>query len=596
MKMKCFLILMALATAITHSAFSQNTQIGNNRTPISSAESMKIGDVKPINQDSIMKTKIAEYATVKLTTDISKLSDNEKRMILILIDVAKIMDNLYWMQTWGDPNILLKNITCENEKKFVLINYGPWDRLDNNKLFVGNNHEEESGKKKESGNSVSMARTSDDIKKSFKFSEKPLGVNFYPKDMTKEEFEKLDNKDKKSLYTIIRRNEDRSLAVIWYHEAYKDLLYKAAELLRKASEISEDKEFGKYLILRAEALVTSNYQPSDFAWMDMKSNHIDFVVGPIENYEDALFEYKAAFESFVLVKDMEWSKKLDKYIAELPDLQKQLPVSEEYKKEVPGTSSDLGVYDAIYYAGDCNAGSKTIAINLPNDEQVQLKSGSRRLQLKNTMKAKFDNILLPIAKKLMDPTQMKNVKFDAFFNNVMFHEVAHGLGIKNTINGKGPVRQSLKDVYSAFEEAKADILGLFMVTKLIEKGEVADLTTEDCYVTFMAGIFRSVRFGASSAHGKANMMCFNFFEKAQAFKRTEKGTYMVDFKKMKKAVNDWAQTILVLQGNGDYEGAVKYLKENAMVNPGLQKELDGLRSSNIPKDIIFEQGTEVLGF
>jgi hypothetical protein len=587
---------MALATAITHSAFSQNTQIGNNRTPISSAESMKIGDVKPINQDSIMKTKIAEYATVKLTTDISKLSDNEKRMILILIDVAKIMDNLYWMQTWGDPNILLKNITCENEKKFVLINYGPWDRLDNNKLFVGNNHEEESGKKKESGNSVSMARTSDDIKKSFKFSEKPLGVNFYPKDMTKEEFEKLDNKDKKSLYTIIRRNEDRSLAVIWYHEAYKDLLYKAAELLRKASEISEDKEFGKYLILRAEALVTSNYQPSDFAWMDMKSNHIDFVVGPIENYEDALFEYKAAFESFVLVKDMEWSKKLDKYIAELPDLQKQLPVSEEYKKEVPGTSSDLGVYDAIYYAGDCNAGSKTIAINLPNDEQVQLKSGSRRLQLKNTMKAKFDNILLPIAKKLMDPTQMKNVKFDAFFNNVMFHEVAHGLGIKNTINGKGPVRQSLKDVYSAFEEAKADILGLFMVTKLIEKGEVADLTTEDCYVTFMAGIFRSVRFGASSAHGKANMMCFNFFEKAQAFKRTEKGTYMVDFKKMKKAVNDWAQTILVLQGNGDYEGAVKYLKENAMVNPGLQKELDGLRSSNIPKDIIFEQGTEVLGF
>jgi hypothetical protein len=212
------------------------------------------------------------------------------------------------------------------------------------------------------------------------------------------------------------------------------------------------------------------------------------------------------------------------------------------------------------------------------------------------MKAKFDNILLPIAKKLMDPTQMKNVKFDAFFNNVMFHEVAHGLGIKNTINGKGPVRQSLKDVYSAFEEAKADILGLFMVTKLIEKGEVADLTTEDCYVTFMAGIFRSVRFGASSAHGKANMMCFNFFEKAQAFKRTEKGTYMVDFKKMKKAVNDWAQTILVLQGNGDYEGAVKYLKENAMVNPGLQKELDGLRSSNIPKDIIFEQGTEVLGF
>ena len=602
MKMKSFLILMALATTITYSALGQNTPIGNNRTPISSSESVKTGSVKPINQDSIMKAKISEYATVKLSTDNSKLSESEKKLIRILIDVAKIMDNLYWMQTWGDPNVLLKNISNVNEKKFVMINYGPWDRLDNNKPFACSNIDEASGKNKEKissasmVSSASMAGSAVDSKKNLKLSEKPLGVNFYPKDMTKEEFEKFDNKDKKSQYTLIRRNKDRSLSVVWYHDAYKDLLNKAAELLRRAAEISDDKEFGKYLSLRADALVTSNYQPSDFAWMEMKNNHIDFVVGPIENYEDALFEYKAAFESFVLVKDMEWSKKLEKYIAELPDLQKQLPVSAEYKKEVPGTSSDLGVYDAIYYAGDCNAGSKTIAINLPNDEQVQLKSGSRRLQLKNTMKAKFDNILMPIALKLMDPSQMKNVKFDAFFNNVMFHEVAHGLGIKNTINGKGAVRQSLKDVYSAFEEAKADILGLFMVTKLIEKGEVTNLTTEDCYVTFMAGIFRSVRFGASSAHGKANMMCFNFFEKAQAFKRTEKGTYMVDFKNMKKAVNDWAQTILVLQGNGDYEGAVKYLKENAMVNQGLQKELDGLRYSNIPKDIIFEQGTEVLGF
>jgi len=217
------------------------------------------------------------------------------------------------------------------------------------------------------------------------------------------------------------------------------------------------------------------------------------------------------------------------------------------------------------------------------------------LQLKNSMKAKFDNILVPIAKKLIDSTQMANVKFDAFFNNVMFHEVAHGIGIKNTINNKGNVRVALKDAYSSWEEAKADILGLFLVTKLIEKGEIKDISTEDCYVTFMAGIFRSVRFGIASSHGKANMMCFNFFEDNGAFTRGNDGFYKVNFDKMKSAVNSWAEKILVLQGNGDYDNAIKYLKENAIIRDQLQKELDALKSAKIPKDIVFEQGKEVLG-
>ncbi|MEI6124394.1 MAG: Zn-dependent hydrolase [Bacteroidota bacterium] len=516
-------------------------------------------------QDSVMQSKVNEYASVKLTTDMSKLNEKEKQLVLLLIDVAKIMDDLYWQQTLGDKQVFLDSIKNDYEKQFAVINYGPWDRLDGNKPFIAN------------------------------YGEKPLGANFYPKDMTKQEFEKLADKNKGNLYTVIRRKEDKTLKVVWYHDEFKTQLTKAAELLKKAATLAEDAGLKKYLELRAQALLTSNYLPSDMAWMDMKLNHIDFVVGPIENYEDALFEYKAAFEAFVLVKDMEWSKKLEKYIAQLPDLQKQLPVEAKYKKEVPGTSSDLGVYDAIYYAGDCDAGSKTIAINLPNDEKVQLAKGSRRLQLKNTMKAKFDNILLPIAQKLSDPSQLKNVKFDAFFNNVMFHEVAHGLGIKNTINGKGNVRDALKETYSALEEAKADILGLFMVCKLIEKGEVKEITAEDCYITFMAGIFRSVRFGAASAHGKANMMCFNFFEKAGAFTRSDKGTYRVNLDKMKLAVDKWAETILILQGNGDYAGAVNYLKENATIHAQLQKDLDGLKSANIPKDIVFEQGKQALG-
>ncbi|MEI8173342.1 MAG: Zn-dependent hydrolase [Deltaproteobacteria bacterium] len=531
----------------------------------SCGSSYKKNDQTSTKEDALMGAKVNEFATVKLTTDLSALTEKEKQMIPILIDIAQIMDELYWEQTLGDKAAFLDSIKGENTKKFAMINYGPWERLNDNKSFIEN------------------------------YGEKPAGANFYPADMTKEEFEALADSNKKSLYTLIRRNDDKSLKVVWYHEAYKEKLQKATDLLKKAAVVAEDAGLKKYLELRAEALMTSNYQPSDFAWMEMKNNRIDFIVGPIENYEDALFEYKAAFESFVLIKDLAWSKKLDKYIALLPKLQKDLPVDAKYKAEVPGTQSDLGVYDAVYHAGDCNAGSKTIAINLPNDEQVQLKAGSRRLQLKNTMKSKFDNIMMPIANKLMDKTQIPNMKFDAFFNNVMFHEVAHGLGIKKTITGNGMSRDAMKDVGAAFEEAKADILGLYMAVKLIEWKELEGITAEDCYTAYMAGIFRSVRFGAASAHGKANMMCFNYFEKAGAFTRNADGTYKVDFAKTKEAVNGWAPVILTFQGNGDYEGAKKYLEANATINAGLQKELDGLKSANIPVDVVFEQGKKVLG-
>ncbi len=514
---------------------------------------------------NLMKEKVAQFATVKLSTDLSKLTEKERQMIPILLEVAQIMDELYWKQSLGDKKAFLDTISDPYAKQFAMINYGPWERLNDNKAFI---------------NGV---------------GEKPKGVNFYPLDITKEEFEAYNDKNKTNLYTIIQRGEDGKLKTVWYHEAYKAELEKAAELINKAATLAEDAGLKKYLELRAKALLSSDYLASDMAWMDMKTNGIDFVVGPIENYEDALYGYKAAFESFVLIKDKEWSKKLDKYISFLPSLQKDLPVDAKYKKEVPGTSSDLGVYDAIFYGGDCNSGSKTIAINLPNDERVHLKKGSRRLQLKNSMKAKFDNILMPIAQKLIEPNQLANVKFDAFFNNVMFHEVAHGLGIKNTINKKGAVRTALKDVYSSWEEAKADILGLYMVNKLIEKREIKELTTEDCYVTFMAGIFRSVRFGAASSHGKANMMCFNFFESNGAFTRNTDGTYKVDFAKMKLAVNSWAEKILIYQGNGDYDGALSYLKDNATIKEQLQKELDALKTANIPVDIIFEQGKEALG-
>ena len=522
----------------------------------------KIADKAPAGSD-----KLREFAVVKLTTDTNKLTAKEKLMIPILIKVAKIMDELFWEQVIGinEKKESLSGIKTPQEKRLFEINYGPWERLNGNKPLIQG------------------------------VGAKPAGANFYPKDITKKEFEKFPDVLKTSQYTLIRRNSDNSLKSVWFHDEYKEKIIIAAGLLKKASELAEDPGLKEYLQLRSKALLTDDYYKSDIAWMDMKNNTIDFVVGPIENYEDELFGYKTAYEAAILVKDKDWSKKLERFAKFLPDLQKQLPVDPKYKKEIPVAGSDLNVYDIIYSAGHANAGAKTIAINLPNDEKVQEAKGSRRLQLKNAMNAKFDFILLPIAKVLADSIQMENIKFDAFFANVMFHEVAHGLGIKNTITGKGTVREALKEKYSAFEEAKADILGLFMVTKLIEKGELQNITVKDCFVTFMTGIIRSVRFGASDAHGKANMMCFNYFEDKGAFERTANETYKVNVEKFRKAMNEWATKVLVFEGDGDYDGASAYLEANGKIRGTLQSDLERLKTAHIPVDIIYHVGPKISG-
>ena len=511
-----------------------------------------------------MKKKVADYVKVKLTTDISKLSDAEKKMIPLLVKATGIMNELFWYQAYGDKNELLTKITDEDTKAFVNINYGPWDRLAGNKSFVDG------------------------------IGEKPKGANYYPIDMTKEEFEKAAIKDKKSLYTFLRRDQDGKLHTVAFNTMFKGQLTEAAGLLLEAERLAVDPGFKKYLQLRAQALLNDTFQPSDMAWMDMKTNHIDVVIGPIETYEDQLFGIKATYEGYVLVKDMEWSDKLAKYAAFLPELQKGIPVEAKYKAEKPASKSDLNAYDVVFYAGDCNAGGKTIAINLPNDEVVQTEKGSRRLQLKNAMRAKFDKILVPIAQELIDPAQRKHITFDAFFANTMFHEVAHGLGIKNTINGKGTIREALKEHHSAIEEGKADILGLYLVQELHKKGELtADM--KDYMTTFMASIFRSIRFGASSAHGKANMIRFNFFKEKGAFTRNENGTYTVNYDKLSEAMEDLTKVILTLQGDGDYDGVAKLVAEKGVISATLQADLDRLSAKNIPVDVVFEQGVSVLG-
>ena len=505
-----------------------------------------------------LQTKVDSYAVVEVKSPLyDALSENDKKIVSLFREAADIMDALFWKQTFGDKSVI-EALPEGPEKAYAMINYGAWDHLDNNAPFIKG------------------------------YGEKPLGCQYYPQDMTAEEFNALEDPNKLSLYTVIRRDENGALKCVWYRDEYKEELDKVCALLEEAAALTENEGMRKYLTERVKAFRTDDYLASDLAWMDMKDCNMDFVVGPIENYDDHLYEAKAAYEAFILLKDETRSANLAKYVGLLPELQKALPCAPEYKTFVPGTSSDLNVYDAIYYAGDCNGGSKTIAINLPNDERVHAAKGTRRLQLYNSMMAKFDKIMMPIGEVLMNPDQLQHLSADAFFWNVTFHEVAHGLGVKQTVNGKGTVDQAMGDQKTSWEEAKADILGLFMVSKLIDMGEITDITKEESIATFIAGIVRSVRFGFASSHGKANMMCYNFMEDHGAFTRNAEGKWLIDFEKATEAVNSWASLILETQATGNFEFAQKYAAENASIREELAADIAKVNGAGIPRDIVFD--------
>jgi hypothetical protein len=509
---------------------------------------------------------LADYAQVQLSADLSGFDANQKQMLVKLIQAGQVMDTIFWQQAYGDQQTLLSDIRDPDTRTLVEYNYGPWDRLNGDHPFVAG------------------------------IGKKPAGANFYPADMTVAEFNQAKLPDKESLYTLLRRDPKGALVTSPYHQAYKDDLARASDLLNQASALSSVASFKKFLSLRAQSLLTDQYQQSDFAWLDVKDNPVDVIIGPIETYQDGLFGYKASYECFVLLKDQGWSVKLKRFAQFLPMLQKDLPVPPKYKTETPGSDSDLGAYNAIYYAGDANTGAKTIADNLPNDEQVQLQKGTRRFQMENVIHAKFDKIMVPIAKELIVPDQLQHVTFDAFFQNTMFHEVAHGLGIKQTVNKKGTVRLALKDYASSFEEGKADVLGLYLVEWLADKGELDKSRLMDNYVTFLAGIFRSVRFGASDAHGKANMVRFNFFSQMGAFSRDPAtGKYRVDADKIRAAVKALSAKLLTVQGDGDYAAAKKMTDEQGVIEPQLHADLERLSNDDIPIDIVFDQGLKVLG-
>ena len=550
-------LTILLGLFLFSSCENTSTQTENNTETIETTEEQEVSQKNP---------RFDIYTPFKLTSDLSTLTEKEKEMLSIFIEVGQIMDGLFWQQAYGDKETFLSGIQDEATRTFASTNYGAWDRLAANNPFIEG------------------------------VGEKSQGANFYPKDMTKQEFEGFKSEDKESLYTFLRRDQNGALKTVAYSEMFAEDLKKASDLVAKAATLAEDAGQKKYLELLSKSFLANDYYASDIAWMEMKTNNIDIISGPIETYEDQLFGYKASFTTYVVVKDKVWSERLAHYATLLPKLQEGLPVDAEYKQEKPGANADLIAADVVYYAGDCNAGSKTIAVNLPNDERVQLEHGTRRTQIKNAMRAKYDKILLPISEMLIAEDQRKHITFDAFFSNTMFHEVAHGLGIKNTVKGeKMAVRKALKNISSSLEEGKADVLGLYMVTELRKMEEITEGELMDNYVTFMTSIFRSVRFGATSAHGKANMIRFNFFQEMGAFAKGEDGLYRVNAEKMGEAVTALSKQILMLQGNGDYDAAKTFTEETGMIKDALKADLKRLEDAQIPVDIIFEQGKAVLG-
>lgn len=530
----------------------------------------------PIDLDKI-RAGIAKFAPVVLEYEESRLTPVEKAVIQKLIQAANAVDIVFWKQASSIGIELRQSLQAEDSEEartllhYLLLNYGPWDRLSDFVPFVGD-------------------------------KQKPLGAAFYPEDLTREEFNAwikahpADEQSFKSGFTVIRRGPDKSLIAVPYSVEYSDNLTTAYRLLKDAAFITEDKGLATYLEARAEALITNDYYKSDLLWMDLDSR-IEITIGPYEVYEDRLFGYKTAFEAFVTFKDAAATKTLATFEEWAPKLEALLPLDKKYLNSSRGTESPIAVVDLIYSAGDTRAGVQTIAFNLPNDERVRAAKGSKKVLLRNVIYAKFQKILTPIAARTVDPDTFAMLNREAFFHHTLMHEISHGLGpgsIRDE-NGKDTtVGQALAELYSHIEEAKADVLGLhnnlILIEKAVEKladGKGGFLSAADAakatMATYLAGIFRSIRFGTEEAHGKANLMQLAYLMERGVISVGATGRYVMDFEAAPAAIRDLAAQLLEIEARGDYEAARGFLGKYGQMPEGLRPVLDGL--AGVPVDI-----------
>jgi hypothetical protein len=520
-----------------------------------------------------VEQRLARYAPTELTADLSGLGENDREVLAQLVAAGRLMDELYLRQVWEGGPAMRKELASSSfddaVRTYFDVNFGPWDRLDGREPFIGE-------------------------------MPHPPGAGFYPVGMEAAEFDAWleahpqDAESLQSLTTVVRR-KDGGLVAIPYSQAYREWLDPAAEHLLSAALATDNESLRTFLELRAEAFLNDDYYESDFAWMDLDAP-IEVTIGPYETYEDGLFGYKSAFEAFVTMNLPKESAALARYKEELPALERNLPIPDEHKNPNRGTESPIRVVDLVFVGGDSKAGVQTLAFNLPNDERVREAKGSKKVLLRNMMRAKYDQILVPIAERVLAEDQVDQVSFDAYFNEVLHHELAHGLGPgKLVIDGRETeVRLELKDLYSTLEEAKADVLGVYDILQLIDRGVMPAELRRTLEASYVAGLFRAARFGVDEAHGQGVVAQFNFLLEKGAVEVTEDGRFRSNSEAFPEAIRDLANELLMIQATGDYERATAFLATYGVATPAIRAAID--RLIDVPVDIrpLFSQADELV--
>jgi peptidase M49-like protein len=522
---------------------------------------------KPAPNVDQLKTMAARFAPVDLSADISKLPANERQALAKLVEAAKVMDTLFLRQVWAGNETMLLNLVQDTSDigrarlHYFLLNKGPWSRLDHNEAFIPG------------------------------APAKPEQANFYPADATKQEVEEwlatLSGSQKSfatGFYSTIRRNAEGKLIAVPYSVEYQSEVAHAARLLREAAALTSQPTLKTFLEKRAQSFLSNDYYDSDVAWMELDAS-IEPTIGPYEVYEDEWFNYKAAFEAFITVRDDQETGKLARFGAELQEIENNLPIDARYRNPKLGSLAPIRVVDVVFSAGDANRGVQTAAFNLPNDERITAEKGAKRVMLKNTQDAKFAQVLVPISKIALAPKDQSSVEFDAFFTHILMHELMHGLGPHNITAGERPttVRQELKETYSTIEEAKADVSGLFALQFLVDHGKLDKKYEQTMYTTYLASMFRSIRFGLNEAHGRGVAMQLNYFLDNGGVTVAADGTFAVNPGRIKQNVVDLTRDIMTMQAVGDYAAARQMIAQLAVVRPPVERVLD--RLSSVPVDI-----------
>ena len=508
---------------------------------------------------SPLSRKVADYALVTVETpDLSGITDNGKEVLNLYRFAADEVNSIYWEQYFGDKDALMGKLSDPVQKTLAEINYGPWDRADGKSFVDG-------------------------------YDDRLPGAGFYPADMTAEEFEAWDNPDKLSPYTMIRRGEDGSLQAVWYHDAYKESISKIANYLKAAADITIKPSVREYLLSKAIALQTDNYYESSLKWLEMDDSKMDLVIGPNETADDQLFGIKRSYEAFVLLKDEARTAELMQYVSRIGEFQENLPGDPAYKTFLPGTGSNIFSCDALYYAGKANAGIKVMALNLPFDSDVQRDKGTRTIVLENVIRAKFNSIVAPAGEVLLTSDDAQHLSSDAFYWNVVFREVAHGLGVKETVNGLGSVEEALGNQALTFEEVKSLAAGVLMVCQLQSHFDIHHIfTKEDALTTFFTSLVRAERFGEGSALGRANTMIYNYLREAGAFERHASGQYSLDCGKMENALANLTALVLETQATGNKAFATQFEDKYSKRSEDYKADLMNLGLEKIPVDIRFD--------